>query len=399
MSSRSSRSDDHAPVITGLGVVSAIAVGAEEYWRAVLEGRLGARPIRSFDVSAMRNQIGCEIDDSQLPPSVAGVPRATRLGAAAAAEALADAGLEPEDVGAVCAGTTMGDLPEVEDRLTDTARPETSARVAPLMNGNFAGRIAERAGVAAPGITVATSCSAGNISIFRAADLVHSRQATAVLAGGADAFSRLAFIGFSRMRAMATDRCSPFAHRRQGMMLGEGAGFVVVEPAAAARARGAHVYAEIAGYGLSCDAYHIAAPAPDGRGAAAAMRLALTDAGLMPEDVDYISAHGTGTQNNDLAESRACHEVFGEHRPYISSLKALVGHCLGAASALEAVASVLSLRDQRVIPAWNVEQQDERCDVRLPLPGEVDGHQRLRVVISNGFAFGGNNSCLVLRAA
>lgn len=398
MSSLSSRADARSPVITGLGVVSAIGVGVEEFWRAVLAGVQGARAVRSFDVSQMRNKVGCEVDDGRLDGAAAGAPRAARLGAVAAVEALAVAGIDPAEVDALCAGTTMGDLPAVEDLLGEVGRPETAAAVAPLIDGGFGGRIAAAAGIRAPAITVATSCSAGNVAIFRATDLIRSGQARVVLAGGADAFSRLAFIGFSRMRAMAAERCTPFARDRQGMLLGEGAGFVVLEALGSARARGARILAEVAGYGLSCDAYHIATPAPDGRGAAAAMRLALEDAGVAPGDVDYVSAHGTGTRQNDLAEARACCRVLGQHRPYVSSLKALVGHCLGAASAIEAVAAVLSLRDQRVIPAWNVEEPDEECDVELPLPGRTGG-ERLEVVLSNGFAFGGNNSCLVLRAA
>lgn len=398
MSTLSSHADDRTPVITGFGVVSAIGVGAEEFWRAVLRGDQGAREVRAFDVSAMRNRVGCEVDDSSLPATAGSLPRATRLGAVAAGEALSRARLDPAEVDAVCVGTTMGDLPAIEDRLSQTAEAATAAAVAPLIDGDFAGRIGTAAGISAPSITVATSCSAGNVAIFRAADLIRGGQATAVLAGGADAFSRLAFIGFSRMRAMAAERCAPFSRDRQGMLLGEGAAFVTLESLASARARGAEVYASVAGYGLSCDAYHIATPAPDGRGAAVAIGQALADAGISPGEVDYVSAHGTGTRQNDLAESRACRSVLGEHRPWVSSLKALVGHCLGAASALEAVACVLSLRDQRLIPAWNVDQPDEDCDVELPLPGRADG-ARLRLMISNGFAFGGNNSCLVLRAA
>lgn len=399
MSTPSSLPEHRRPVITGLGAVCSIGVGAEEFWRGVLEGRQGAREVRSFDVSGLRNRFGCEVDETALDGVAPGAPRATRLGAVAVTEALAHSGLDPADVDGLCAGTTMADLPEVEDRLSEVDSEATVSAVAPLVEGNFAGRIAAAGGVAAPAITVATSCSAGNVAIFRAVDLIRTGQASVVLAGGADAFSRLAFVGFSRMRAMAPEVCAPFCRDRQGMLLGEGAAFVAVESLASARRRGARVYAEIAGYGLSCDAYHIATPAPDGRGAAAAMGRALTDAGLAAEEVGYISAHGTGTRQNDLSEARACRRMMGEHRPYVSSLKALVGHCLGAASALEAVACVLSLRDQTLIPAWNVGSPDEDCDVDLPSPDDVPAGGRLRVILNNGFAFGGNNSCLALRAA
>jgi 3-oxoacyl-[acyl-carrier-protein] synthase II len=196
---------------------------------------------------------------------------------------------------------------------------------------------------------------------------------------------------------MATDVCRPFAAGRRGMLLAEGAAMLVLEPLAAARRRGAPILAAVAGYGLSCDAYHPATPAPDGRGAAAAMRSALADAGLEPGEVDYVSAHGTGTVQNDLSEAAACETVFGGHRPWVSSLKALVGHAMGAASALEAVAAVLSLRDRRLVPAWNVDEPDPRCPVRLPLPERLHGDEPVSTVLSNAFAFGGNNSCLVLR--
>jgi 3-oxoacyl-[acyl-carrier-protein] synthase II len=266
-----------------------------------------------------------------------------------------------------------------------------------ILSTGFATRIARAIGIPGPALTVATSCSAGNIAIFRAMDMIGAGTHSRVLAGGADAFSELAFIGFSRMRAMAPERCTPFSLDRKGMLLGEGAAFLVIESLRSARARGARIYAALAGYGLSCDAHHIATPDASGRGAAAAIGAALRTAGLEPSAVDYVSAHGTGTPANDLGESRACRTVFAEHRPYVSSLKALVGHALGAASALEAVACVMSLRDQQLVPAWNVDTPDPDCPVRLPLPDRAAAPARLEVMLSNAFAFGGNNSCLALR--
>lgn len=396
--------DSRLPVVTGLGVVSPVAVGTDRFWEAVLAGRSGARPVRSFDTAELRNHIGCEIDDAWLPPpppeGADGRPpsRTVRLAAAAGAEALEAAGLAAAEVELVCVGTTMGELPDLEPRLGAVGAPENAAEVASTIHGNFAARVAAALAVEAPALTVATSCSAGNIALVRAADLIRDGRVERALAGGADAFSRLAFIGFSRMRGMAAETCRPFADGRQGMLLAEGAGFLVLESLAAARRRGATVLASIAGYGLSCDAFHVATPAPHGRGAAVAMQRAMAAAGLRPDEVDYVSAHGTGTVQNDLAESGACRAVFGDHRPWVSSLKALLGHSMGAASALEAVAAVLSLRHQRLLPAWNVERQDPRCDVRLPLPGDgANDGERIDCVLSNAFAFGGNNSCLVLR--
>lgn len=393
--------DPSLAVVTGFGVASSIGVGAEEFWDGVQTGRNGAHPVRSFDTSGLRNKVGCEIDDASLIDSHRSewdaLPRASRLAAIAGTEALAAAGLAPEEVDSLCVGTTMGDLPHIERDLGNLEGSGKQQQVQSLLKTDFATRIARAIGVPGPALTVATSCSAGNIAIFRAIDMISAGTHARILAGGADAFSELAFIGFSRMRAMAPERCAPFSLDRKGMLLGEGAAFLVIESLRSARERGAHVYAALAGYGLSCDAHHIATPDATGRGAATAIGTALRTAGLEPSAVDYVSAHGTGTPANDLGESRACQQVFGGHRPFVSSLKALVGHALGAASALEAVACVMSLRDQRLVPAWNVDRPDPDCHVALPLPGLGDAPPRLDVMISNAFAFGGNNSCLALR--
>lgn len=390
------RDAEFEPVITGLGVVTAIGIGVEPFWRALLAGVEGARPVQFSSTTPfpLRNTIGCAISE-KLPPCRPHVDltRASELAACAATEALATAGLDSGAVEALCVGTTMGDLPAIEDALASGADAD---RVASVSSRSFGDRIARALGVAAPATTVGTSCSAGNLAIFRAASLVRSGRVGCVVAGGADAFSKLAFIGFARMRAMAPTRCTPFAADRKGILLGEGAGFVTIEARGRAERRNAPIYATIAGFGLSCDAHHISTPAPHGRGAAAAMTAALDDAGLDPREVDYVAAHGTGTLHNDAAESRAYGDVFGDHRPYVSSLKALIGHTLGAASAIQAVMCALSIRDQRIVPAWNVDRQDPACDVLLPLPGQIDDRPVL-VAVSNGMAFGGNNSCLVLR--
>lgn len=383
---------DRTPVVTGFGAISPIGASSEAFWRSLLQGASAERPVRSFDTTALRNHVGCEIDDAlirgaRVPPDI---PRGARLGAIAVQEALERSGLQPHDIGALCVGTTMGDLASVE------GPPAASGDEARLLRTPFAARIAAATGITAPTWTVATSCAAGNTAICRAIDLVRSGRAQCVLAGGAEAFSQVAFIGFSRMRAMAPVRCAPFDAARKGMLLAEGAAFLVVESRASAAARSARPFVHLAGYGLSCDATHISTPSPGGRGAFAAMVLALADAGVAPSDVDYVAAHGTGTLHNDLAEAQACAAVFGDHRPFVSSVKALTGHALGAAGALQAVAAVSSLCDQRVIPAWHIETPDKACPVRLPLPDQSDV-TRLNTILSNAFAFGGNNSCLVLR--
>jgi 3-oxoacyl-[acyl-carrier-protein] synthase II len=396
------RAEENLPVITGCGVVSPIGIGAAAFWSAVQSGAAGARPVRAFDSSAMRNHVGCEVDDARLDAAAGAagfqqLPRASRLAAVAAVEALQAAGLAAEEVDGLYVGTTLGNLPEIETELAGVARGIGSTAAAATLGRDFASGIAQAIGICGATLTVATSCSAGNVALCRAADAIAAGSHRRLLAGGADGFSRLAFVGFSRMRAMAATSCTPFARGREGMLLGEGAGFLLLESRRSARARGAPILAAVAGYGLSCDACHLATPDLSGRGAASAIGQALESAGLAPRDVDYVSAHGTGTLANDLAEGRACQAVFGDDQPYISSLKALTGHSLGAASALEAVAAVLSLRDQLLIPAWNVAAPDPQCGVRLALPEDLGGAATLDVILSNAFAFGGNNSCVALR--
>jgi 3-oxoacyl-[acyl-carrier-protein] synthase II len=386
-------------VVTGCGVVSPIGVGVADFWAAIQAGRDAAARVISFDVTGMRNQVGCEIPGALLEgrdgAAGRGLPRASRLARIAAEEALASSRLGADEVDGLCVGTTMGDLPAVESQLGLGGADDGA--VAESLRSSLGGRIAKSLGVRGTTLTVATSCSAGNVAICRAADLIAGAHATRLLAGGADAFSRLAFIGFSRMRAMARERCTPFAAGREGMLLGEGAGFVVLESRRSAERRGAPIHAVVAGYGLSCDARHLATPDGTGRGAAAAMCMALRSARLDPAEIDYVSAHGTGTPANDLAEAKACAAVFDGRQPFISSLKALVGHSLGAASALEAIACVVSLGEQRLIPAWNCDRPDPACAVRLPIDGSACLDQPVRAVLSNAFAFGGNNSCLALR--
>ena len=391
----SRRSPDRSAAITGIGVVSPIGADADALWHAILAGRSGVSTIQAFDTSAFRTHVGCEIPDAWLAARAPdALPRATRLALVAAGEALARACVAADECDAICLGTTMGNLPEIE-RHGAAARPETWRAVLEEPVGNSLARALDFRG---PVWTIGTSCSAGNVAVARALDLIRSGAARRVLAGGVDALSKMAFIGFSRLRAMAAGSCRPFSRDRDGLLLGEGAALVVLERGDDAAARGRAPLALLAGYGLSCDAHHVASPCPDGRGAFEAMEDALRDADEDARGVDYVCAHGTGTPQNDEAEASAARRLFGEEGPHVSSLKALTGHTLGAASALELVACVQSLRHQRVIPAWGWREPDPRCPIRpAPRDGQID--RELRVVMNNGFAFGGNNSCLVLRRA
>jgi 3-oxoacyl-[acyl-carrier-protein] synthase II len=263
----------------------------------------------------------------------------------------------------------------------------------------MAATIARMLRVRGPVVTVPAACAAGNYAIGLAASLIERGEAKAAIAIGCEAFSRLAFVGFSRMRAMSAETCRPFSQNRPGLLLGEGAAALVLESEAAARERGAEAAALVSGFGLSCDAYHITGPRQDGAGAVAAMTRALAEARLAPADIDYVNAHGTGTALNDKMESVAVRAVFGggSRRVPVSSIKALTGHTLGAAGAIEAVASVLAMRRGVIPPTWNWTAADPECDIDC-VPNEPRPAV-LRHVLSNSYAFGGNNSSLVLSAA
>jgi 3-oxoacyl-(acyl-carrier-protein) synthase len=260
----------------------------------------------------------------------------------------------------------------------------------------LAGAIAMQLGLHGLVLATTAACAAGNHALAIGYEWIRGGRAPVVLAGGAEGLSRLAHIGFSRLHVVASDLCRPFDRRRQGLLLGEGAAFLVLEDPVHARARGAHIWAGLAGYGLAGDAYHLVAPHPEGRGAALAMRRALHMAGIAPEDIDYINAHGTGTPQNDSAETSAIKSAFGRHafQVPISSIKALGGHAMGAAAAIEAIACVLALQHQCIPPTHHLEEPDPLCD--LDYVPQVPREARLRWVMNNSFAFGGNNAAVVL---
>jgi 3-oxoacyl-[acyl-carrier-protein] synthase II len=252
-------------------------------------------------------------------------------------------------------------------------------------------------GLRGPRSTVVTACSSSATSVGYAADLIRYGRAEMMLAGGSDAMCRLTFAGFNSLRALDEMPCRPFDAMRRGISLGEGAAFLLLEEMGHALDRGAKIYAEFAGYGISCDAYHMTAPDSDGDGAVRAITSALEDAGLAPETVDYINAHGTGTQYNDLVETVAIKRVFGD-RAYllpVSSTKSMIGHCLGAAAGLEAVATVLAICHQTAPPTIHYQNRDAQCDLDY-VPNQAS-HRVIRVALSNSFAFGGNNTAILLK--
>jgi 3-oxoacyl-[acyl-carrier-protein] synthase II len=335
--------------ITGIGLVTPLGSDSDSFWTALLEGRSGARIVRSFDTSGLPNHIGCEVPDVRVPnelrPYLLG-GRCCELAVVVADQALRHAGVDRLYDGsadlAVVVGTTMGDVAQFEqDRARHPEVPADDVDVATLADRPLhvmARTVAGIYGLRGPVVTVPAACAAGNYALGLAASLLARGEAKAALAIGCEAFSRLAFVGFSRMRAMSPDACRPFSRGRPGLLLGEGAAAVLLETESSARERQADPLAFLDGFGLSCDAFHITGPRQDGAGAAAALEQALHRAGLGPEDIDYLNAHGTGTALNDRMESVAIHRVFGDRarRVPVSSIKALTGHTLGAAGAIEA---------------------------------------------------------------
>ena len=401
---------DKRVVITGLGPIASTGCGRDGFWQALLEGRDGSSDVSGFSTAGFRVHRACELDDALLPEQVSRAAadgaerpgRATALAIAAARLALDDAGIEiPPRRAGVVVGTTGGEIQVLEHM--NVARFESREQEIPdrefakhpchVISGNLAAAF----GMRGPNLVVPTACAAGNYALSIARAWVRAGVADVVLAGGCDPLSKVAFTGFARLGAIAPDYCRPFDRERRGLLVGEGAGMLVVESLEAARSRGARIYAEVAGAGFSCDAHHMTMPQPEGRGIRLAMGRALEDAGLRPDSIDYVSAHGTGTKANDRIESAAIRGLFGTREPApLSSIKSMIGHTMGAASALETIACCLAIETGSVPPTIHHETPDPECEVDV-----VANHarrQRVDVALNNAFAFGGNNSCLVLTA-
>lgn len=397
-------------VITGIGVVTSIGTGRQQFWENLLAGRCGISVVESFDTSAYGVHRGAEVKgfDASLylrRLDASRMGRASQFAAAAARLALEDAGVEPESLdplrAGVSMGTTSGEPREVE-RFDDAYVTKQLDKVGAEFIGRYpchliSAHVAEELGFAGVNMMIPTACAAGNYAIAHAFDVLRAGRADLMLAGGSDAFSRITYTGFARLGAVAPERCQPFDRNRKGMIPGEGAGLLVLETLKRARARGARVYAEVAGYGLSCDAHHMTAAHPEGDGAARAMCRALEESGTRPEEVSYISAHGTGTPTNDRLETIAVKRLFREHAygVPVSSVKSMLGHTMGAASAIEAAVCALAVHTDRVPPTVNLEEPDPECDLDY-VPNRAREHT-VSVAMNNAYAFGGNNASLVLR--
>jgi 3-oxoacyl-[acyl-carrier-protein] synthase II len=405
-------------VVTGVGLISPVGIGTEATWGALLAGRSGVGPITRFDAAAYPTRIAAEVKgfdptDYVEKKDVKKSDTFIHYAIAAAGFALADSGLaidggNAERVGVII-GSGIGGLPLIEqmDRILIERGPD---RVSPffipgLIVNMAAGQVSIRTGAKGPNSAPCTACTTGLHAIGDAFREVQDGRADAMIAGGSEAvITQLAVAGFAAMRALSTrndepERASrPWDRDRDGFVIGEGAGILVLEELEAARGRGARIYAEIAGYGMSADAYHISAPEPDGDGAARVMAAALADAGLPPESVGYINAHGTSTGLGDLAEVHAVHRVFGDHarRLAVSSTKSCTGHLLGAAGGLEAGILALALRDRKLPPTINLDHPGDGCDLDF-VPHVARDAPGLEVALTNSFGFGGTNGALVMR--
>jgi 3-oxoacyl-[acyl-carrier-protein] synthase II len=329
--------------------------------------------------------------------------RASQLAIAAARLALANASLTPEGVDPMTTGVSLGTTsgePTMIEYFNDHEIAGTRDDIGPEFIGRYpchvlAAHVASELGFCGPNLVIPTACAAGNYALAHAVENIRNDEAEVMLAGGSDAFSRITYTGFARLGAIAPERCQPFDKNRKGMIPGEGAAVLVLERLDRALARGARVYAELVGYGLTCDANHMTAP--QGDGAARAMQIAMADAGVTPEQVGYISAHGTGTAVNDRIETLAVKQAFGAAaaRVPMSSIKSMLGHTMGAASAIEAAACVLAVRDDRIPPTVNYETQDPECDLDY-VPNTARA-QTVEVAMNNAYAFGGNNASVLFR--
>jgi 3-oxoacyl-[acyl-carrier-protein] synthase II len=404
-------------VVTGLGLITPVGLGVRESWDAIVAGKSGVGPITYFDTTEYPTKIAAQVKGF-APENYMDVKEAKRLekfvsfAVAAAKEAIQDAGLnlEQEDLNqiGVIVGSGIGGLDLLERQhsvLLEKGPKRVTPFLIPMMIINMAsGMISMLFKLKGPNTAIATACATGSHAIGDAFRIIQRGDAEVMVCGGTEAtVTPLGIAGFCSMKAMSTrndapEKASrPFDAQRDGFVMGEGSGVVVLESLDHAMKRNARIYAEIAGYGMTADAYHITAPAPEGEGAAQAMTLAVQDAGLKPEEIDYINAHGTSTDLNDKFETMAIKKVFGDHayKLAVSSTKSMVGHLLGAAGGVEFIVCVLSIVNKKLTPTINYEVPDPDCDLDY-VPNQARDAQ-VNVVISNSLGFGGHNATLLVK--
>lgn len=407
----------HRAVITGMGVVTPLGKLLEEFWDNLMEGKSGIGLLTRFDVAGLPTIVAAEVKDFEPTDYIdkkesRRMDRFTQFAMAAAKLALQDSGLTLENVDKERVGTVIGcgigGVTAFEDQK-EVLMAKGSSRISPffvpmLISNMAAGHISIAYGFQGSSTTVVTACASATNAIGEALRIIQRGEADIVVCGGTEAsITKLAFAGFCSMKAMSTEKehleqaCRPFDKRRSGFVMGEGAGVLVLESVEHAEARGARIYAELAGYGSTSDAHHITTPAPGGAGAIRSMRLALNDAGVNADEVDYINAHGTGTGPNDVTETEAIKTLFGSHasKLAISSTKSMTGHLMGAAGAIEAIICALAIDRSSIPPTTNYGEPDPECDLDY-----VPNHSRkqtVNVAMSNSLGFGGHNATIVLK--
>ncbi len=404
-------------VVTGLGAVSPLGLNVQETWKGLLEGRSGIGAVTRFDIKGYPSQIAGEVKNFQLDQWVAKKEQKKmdtfiHYAMAAGKMAMADSGLtvneENADRVGVIVSAGIGGLPGIEEQhsiILNRGPTRVSPFFIPMVIPNLAaGHLGIEIGARGPNLCITTACSTGAHSIGEAMRYIRDDICDAVVAGGSESvICPLALGGFASMRALSTRNSEPtrasrpFDKDRDGFVLGEGGGIMVLESLETAQKRGARIYCEIVGYGLNCDAYHMTNPSEGGTGAAKCMAMAIKDAGMNPEQIDYVNAHGTSTGAGDVAETLALKLAFKDaaKKIWISSTKSMTGHLLGAAGGLEAVISVLSLRDNAVPPTINLENPDAQCD--LDYVPNTAREKRMTAVLSNSFGFGGTNATLIFK--
>lgn len=405
-------------VITGLGAITPVGNGKENFYNALLAGQSGIGPITHFDASEYATRIAGEVKDFDVTEfgvdkkDARRMDRSSALAIGAAVMAADDAklALDEEDLDrcGTVVGTGIGGIDSIHDvyvTLFDKGPGRVSPFAVPMMIANMvAGRVSIRLGLRGPAITDVTACASGTNSIGDAFRIIARGDADIMFAGGTEAaISPAAVAGFAAMKAMSTRNdeptkaSRPFDKDRDGFVMGEGAGIVVLEELEHAKKRGAHIYAEVVGYGTNGDAYHITAPAPGGLQARKCMELAIKDAGIDPSEINYINAHGTSTGLNDLNETKAIKELFGNHAKdiVVNSTKSMTGHLLGAAGAIEAIVMAMAIETGKVHPTINCDNPDEGLDLDYIREGARD--YKVNYALSNSFGFGGHNATLLVR--
>ncbi|MCQ2380810.1 MAG: beta-ketoacyl-ACP synthase II [Acidaminococcaceae bacterium] len=406
-------------VITGIGPVTPIGIGKEDFWQSLLSGKSGVGMITAFDTTNFNVKIAAEVKDFNFEnygdkKEGRRMDRMAQFAVAASKIAVQDAGLDmskenPYRCG-VCVGSGIGGLHTFTEqtwKFKEKGPRFVSPLFIPMILGNMAsGEIAIACGMKGINTCLQTACATSTNALGDAFRSIAYGDADVILAGGSEAaVNEMAIAGFGNMKALSTDNdrpqqaSRPFDKTRNGFVLGEGAGVLVLEELEHAKQRGAYIYAELAGYGANCDAHHMTAPDPTGEGAAECFRMALMDAGLQPEDVDYINAHGTSTELNDKAETLAIKNVFGEYayKLAVSSIKSMTGHLLGAAGGIEAIATVLAIKNGILPPTINYENVDAENGLDLDYVPNKARAADVKVALSNNLGFGGHNACIVLK--